>query len=57
MRKKEKKDKKPFRQRLKSASRYILGNPDHSKETGKTKPLFLFVFILYLCYILFKYVL
>lgn len=53
----KKKDKKPFRQRLNNASRYILGNPDHSKETGKTKPLFLFVFILYLCYILFKYVL
>ncbi len=51
-----KREKKLTRQRMKNASRFILGNPDHSKETGKTIPLFLFVLLLYLCYILLKYV-
>ena len=57
MKKRNKKVKQSWKQRLKKASRFMIGNADQKREIGKTKFLFLFVFALYICYILLTYVL
>ncbi|ANU72505.1 hypothetical protein IE044AEMC_01842 [Enterococcus faecalis] len=49
--------KKNLHQKLKKSARFIIGDPEQNRETGKTRSLFLFVFILYLLSIVLAYVL